>query len=220
MGAGWWEQPPSVIVCILHVETTTVAWATGLRRLIIPGPFQEPLCLTGAPFDHARNQAAMKVLDSGADYCFFLDSDVIAPRDTIPRLIARKEPIISGIYYRRSPPHGVPVAIKNGSWLTSFPANKVIDVDLVGAGCLLVHRSVFQSLPPQRPGRHWFDWRVDLSSVEGTQPNLSEDFTFCVHAQKNGYKVCVDTSIQCHHIGFAKATRGALTPLDTMEVPQ
>lgn len=211
---GFWEiqNQYSVIGCILHTDNTTMAWAFGFRNLQFPGEF---IGLAGMPFDHARNAASMKALEVGATHLFFLDSDVIPPRDAVLRLLAHNQPIISGMYCRRSPPASVPVMLKNNQWITQFPQGKVIEVDLVGAGCLLIQRDVLANLPPQRPGKHWFDWRVDLPDLQGQglRP-LSEDFTFCEHARKHGYKILVDTSIKCRHVGFAQADYGVFEPLN------
>lgn len=207
---GSWEIPQSVLAAVLHTETTTISWAFGVRSLIIPGQI---MGLTGMPFDHARNAAAMKVLESNFDWLFFLDSDVIPPKDAILRLMKHQKPIISGIYCRRSPPAGVPVLIKNGTWVTQYPKNELFEVDLVGAGCLLIHRSVLESLPPQKPGKHWFFWGVDQQSVLPREEAMSEDFTFCVHAKKNGYKIWVDPTIECLHVGHCQASYGKLEPL-------
>lgn len=177
--AGAWEikEQNSVLCAILHTDNTTIAWAFGLRNLIIPGP--PPLGLAGMPFDHARNLAAMRALEAGVDWCFYLDSDVIPPHDAILRLISHQQPIMSGLYCRRSPPAAVPVMIKNGQWVTEYKQGSIVEVDLVGAGCLAIHRSVLESLPPQSPGHHWFDWRVDMQGVRPAHECLSEDFTFC-----------------------------------------
>lgn len=212
---GAWElrQMQSVLVGILHVDQTTIAWSFGLRNLQIPGTV---MGASGMPYDHGRNEIVKAALHHGFQHVMMLDSDVIPPNDAILRLLARNEPIISGVYCRRSPPAGVPVMMKGKEWVTQYPANAVIDVDLVGAGCLLVHRSVFERLPPQRPGKPWFDWRVDLKDTGLYPPNecLSEDFSFCRHAKTHGFSIKVDTAVQCRHIGYAQATYGSLVPLE------
>jgi hypothetical protein len=210
---GFWEHTPTVLTCTLYVETVTFAWSVGLRNLMLPGPV---LGLSGMPYDHARNQGCMRALEIGADFLFFLDSDVIPPPDTVLRLMKHDLPIVSGIYCRRSPPHGLPVMMKGGKWIETYPENKLIEVDWVGAGCLLIRRDVLQQLPPQRPGKHWFDWRVDLNGSEGLPPGLlplSEDFTLCEHARKHGFPVIVDTSIMCRHVGASEYTYKNVQPL-------
>ena len=216
--AGSWEMRDSVVAATLHTDTTTMAWSLGLRKL---QPYGMPImALAGMPYDMARNVACMRALEHGFDWLFFLDSDVVPPPDAVPRLMAHRQPIVSGVYHRRSPPAGIPVMMKPvGQWLTRYPANKVIEVDVVGAGCLLIHRDVLQNMPPQSPGRHWFDWRVDekgLPTTTDERPPLSEDFTFCMWAKKHGYRILVDTSVQCQHIGLAQASYASFEPCTAM----
>ena len=213
---GAWEQSSFVLCVVLHTDITSIAWAFGLRNLKIPG---QVIGLAGMTYDHARNAGAMQALDAGATHVFFLDSDIIPPPDAILKLLAHNQPIISGLYCRRSPPVGVPVMQRPpGQWITQYPANQVIDVDVVGAGCLLIRRDVLEKLPPQRPeaGKHWFDWRVDTQGCPITNgiPPMSEDFTFCLHAKKMGYPILVDTSVVCRHVGLAQSAYQRFEPLD------
>jgi len=217
MVASWEIKAARKVLCvILHTDVTTMAWSLGFKNLQIPG---EHMVLTGMPFDHARNVGAQKVLEMGFEYLFFLDSDVIPPRDAIFRLLAHKKPVISGLYCRRSPPASVPVMIRNGQWITQYQPGTLVEVDLVGAGCLLVHRSVLEQLPPLRPGKNWFDWRVDMQGIFPPGDCLSEDFTFCKQVREQlGLKVLVDTSIVCKHVGYAQSTYGQFQPLETTPV--
>lgn len=217
--SGSWElgSQKSVLVGILHVETVTIAWAFGLRNLIVPSPHPFPFIpLTGMPYDHGRNRGVMTALDAGASHLLFLDSDCIPPRDAILRLLSHNKPVISGIYYRRSPPHGVPVMLKGGTWYVNYPKNGIFDVDLVGAGCLLLDLKFMKDFPPLDPkiGRHWFSWRVDQASVLPPGEALSEDFSFCTAVRRLGEKVWIDPTVQCRHAGYAQAIPGAMVPLD------
>lgn len=217
---GAWELRDAhrVLVGILHVDHTSIAWALGLRNLQIPGAVMP---VAGMPYDMARNVICMKALEGGFTSVFFLDSDVIPPPDTIPRLLAHRLPIVSGMYCRRSPPHGLPVMIRNGQWFTDFVVGQMVEVDMVGAGCLLIQREVLEKMQPQRPqaGKHWFDWKVDARSVLPDGQALSEDFSFCVEVRRQlGVRVMVDTSIQCRHVGLAQATLGQMTPCEATPV--
>lgn len=213
---GSWEIQPQVLVAILTKETTTTAWAFGFKNLQIPGSF---VGYSGMTFDHGRNTACKKLLELGWDYIFFLDDDVIPPPDAILRLINHKVPIISGIYYRRNLPI-TPVMLRNipegRQWVTEYPTNTLIEVDFVGAGCFLIHRSVLESLPPLSPKCHWFEWRCDREDLPASQ-QMSEDFAFCEHARNHGYKIMVDTSVQCKHVGFCESKLpGTLSPLELL----
>ncbi len=220
--ASAWEtaQANQVIVGILHTEITSMAWSFGFRNLIIPGP--PPIPLAGMPFDHARNVACQAAINAGVEWIFFLDSDVVPPKDAILRLISYRQPIMSGVYHRRSPPHGVPVMIKGPTWYVVPPNSGIVEVDLVGAGCLLIHRSVLERfmINPLDAGRGKtvFDWRVDMAGILPQGEALSEDFSFCLHARKMGYKILVDTGIQCRHGGMGQAEFGSFKPLEVLNV--
>lgn len=222
-----WEikERNKVVTVILSVGTVTDHWALGLRRLDIPGP--DPMLVAGMPFDHARNVGVQHMLASGAEWLWFLDSDVIPPPDACRRLMARNRPLISGMYCRRSPPEGVPVMMKDFKWVTDLPhdpRNPLVEVDLVGAGCLLLHRSLLEQYPKvagPRPGKPWFDWRVDMQGHLPREECLSEDYTFCRSVQqKLGVPILVDTSIRCRHVGNAEADYGVFVPLGALPPPQ
>lgn len=212
-----WEILASqqVLVCILTREVTSVAWSFGFRNLIIPGQYTG---LSGLPFAEARDTGCLKCLELGYEWLFFLDDDVIPPPDTILRLMAHKQPIISGVYHRRANPI-LPCMLKEvpggRQWITSYPSG-AFEVDYVGAGCLLIHHSVLQKLPPISPTNRYFEWRVNR--YELPEPDrMSEDFSFCKHARGHGYKILVDGSIQCKHAGLSQSvTPGVLQPLELL----
>lgn len=209
-------EQKKVLVGILHVDNVTLAWSFGLRNLRLPGHF---IGVAGMPFDHARNSVVKMALEQGFQHVGFLDSDVIPPNDAFLRLLSHRLPIVGGLYCRRSPPHGVPVAIKNGQWLSQLPGpgqNPVVEVDVMGAGCMVIHRSVFENLPPSRPGKAWFDWRVDSPELFPPGESMSEDFTFNLNCRKAGYKILLDTSIRCKHVGFGEFTFGDVRPMETV----
>lgn len=212
-----WERHnhADVLLYTLHAEQTSMAWAYGFRNLIIPGRGHF-IGMAGRPFDHARNEACMVAIQGGYTHVFSLDSDVIPPRDAILRLLAHRKEFISGMYCRRSPPHAVPVMMKNGMWVTNPPPNQVIEVDVVGAGCLLVSVDLLKRTAPQREGHHWFDWRVHLAGIKPPGECQSEDFTFCIHLKRSlGVPTLVDTGVRCRHAGMAEADLGVFQPLST-----
>lgn len=223
---GSWElrQNNQVLCAILHTDNTTVAWSFGLKNLILPG---HVVGLSGMPFDMARNVACKQALENKFDFVFFLDSDVVPPRDAILRLMnlyyrLKSQNIlamVSGLYCRRSPPHGIPVMMKPlGHWITQYEKNSLVEVDVAGAGCLLIHRNILEKLPPQRPGKPWFDWRVDMAGLMPQEQCLSEDFTLMMYAKKYGIRTFVDTSIVCKHVGYAEANIGTFQPLEAATV--
>lgn len=208
---GAWERYVNVLVATLHTDLVSIAWAYGLRQLQIPGTV---LPLAGMPYDHARNTANQRMLEGGFTHVFHLDSDVIPPPDAIMRLINHDLPLVSGMYCRRSPPHALPVMIRKGQWVTDFVPGSMVEVELVGAGCLLLRRDFVEKFPAQRAGHRWFDWKVNYRGLLPDGECLSEDFSMCkVAREKMGVKIMVDTSIACKHVGLAEAGLGTYNPL-------
>jgi hypothetical protein len=218
MPGAWEEGGQKVLVAILTREVVTSGWAFGLRKMFVP-PAGGVVSLYGMPYDHARNSACRSTLENGFTWLFFLDDDVIPPPDVIPRLISHGKDIVSGVYYRRNEPI-VPCMQRlnkdgNPEWVTSFGWPGLIEVDHVGAGCLLIHRRVLEKL--QKPGnnRPWFEWLCDHEDLPKMQ-KTSEDFTFCRRAREAGYKINVDTAVHCVHAGNGRAvltqTGGVFTP--------
>jgi hypothetical protein len=212
MSGAWELGGPSVLVAILTREIVAMKWAIGFRNMQLP-PNSATSFHYGAPFDDMRNAACQKTLEQGFEWLFFLDDDVVVPPDTIQRLINHRKDIVSGVYHRRAEPV-YPVMLNflpdgNATWLTTYPKDALIDVDLVGAGCLLIHRRVLE-----RVAAPWFEWQLDMPqpprSAKGEElTRLSEDFAFCRKAKRDyGFGVHVDTSIQCEHIGLGQSVAG------------
>lgn len=213
-------QRPNVLVAILTRETVTTKWAANHRNMQLPHGSSVSY-LSGMPFGHARNSAAQSTLDHGFEWLMFVDDDVCLPADAIPRLMSHGKDIVSGVYYRRALPIQ-PVMLKykpdgkEAEWITAWnPPGVLIEVDLVGAGCLLIHRRVLERMP-----KPWFIWELEpevtkyIRAGMGTpesDPVHSEDFSFCRNAKRlHGLKVFVDTSIICEHVGYGSSREGGV----------
>lgn len=199
--AGAWEyKKPDVLVALLTRELVSTAWAIGFRNLQMGnGSYY---FMTGMPFDHARNSACEKALECDFQWLMFLDDDVIPPPDAFFRLAGRDKDIISGLYIRRNDPIA-PVMLRESpsgpQFVDSFTAGDLLDVDLVGAGCLLIRRKVIETMKTP-----WFEWLVDRKDIP-PEDRCSEDFAFCRAARRAGFKIYVDTSVQCRHVGVGKS---------------
>lgn len=219
--AGAWELKAAnqMLLGILHTEGTSIHWSFSFRQLIVPGSIYP---IAGAPFDHARNLCCQKALEMGVEWCCFLDSDIALPPDSFLRLIAHRRPVMSGVYFRRSPPHGFPVAQKsyNGhrTWLQEVPKAGLIEVEVVGAGMLAIHRSVLETMVknPIHPAKKWFFWGVDQQGYVPPEYGQSEDFSFCSHVRKLGIPVLVDCGVRGRHLGLAEYGHGTVKPAEVV----
>ena len=66
------------------------------------------------------------------------------------------------------------------------PISKLLEVDAVGTGVMLIRSSVFKDI-----GKPYFYY----------EENRSEDIMFCQKCREKGIRIYVDTTIGCGHIG-------------------
>lgn len=206
MPGAWELESPSVLVAVITAkEAVPIKWAWHMRNLRLP-PGYGTQTLTGMPYGHARNSAVHSMLAGGYKWLLFIDDDVCVPSDAFDKLSSHGLDIVSGLYYRRSNPIGHPVMMhetpKGAAFIDKFRPGELLEAHLVGAGCLLIHRRVFEHLAGPL-NKMWFKWMME-EAPEGQK--CSEDFFFCREARKAGYKIMVDTSVQCEHIGSASAS--------------
>lgn len=163
-------------------------------HLCKPGEYIHPLKGEYSWFE-SRNDFVEDVL---GDWLLQLDTDHCFAPDTLERLLRlasrHDAKVISAIYQYKKPPHN-PVA---GVWtpegrvapLLDWPRNlDVLEVGVVGAGCLLVHRSVFNRI------------RKELREQPFTiRKGLSEDYSFCQRCREIGVPVYLAPKVQCHHV--------------------
>jgi len=151
--------------------------------------------------DTARNSIIAAFLKNPSDLLFFMDSDMLVPRNSIELLDAHDKPVVSGIYFGRSQAgETYPVAYnkqdeKRYAPITSFPKS-LIEVDAVGLGCCLIKKSVLIDLSQKLGEKPFF--MVDHSDKQNV---VGEDMYFCRQLKENGYPVLIDPALQCGHIG-------------------
>ena len=214
------SDKPQICFGLPHTGMTSVEWALAFDALEKPRPYST-IQMTGQPVDKARNLIVKEFLKIGAEWLFFLDTDVILGKPTIVngkedvtydkdaliRMLNRKLPIVTGVYYRRSDPP-VPGIYKyypdmqpapGHRPIMEYPMDKLFPVDAVGAGCLLIHRMVFEKVP-----RPWFLFG-DVDANE-----FSEDFYFNHKADKYNIRTICDPTVQCFHLLLLKVSKSGI----------
>lgn len=101
--------------------------------------------------DYNRTEVVKGFLSGEADYLFWMDDDTAPPNDAISRLVESGRDFIGGIYYLPARPFN-PIAYKRDpdtglyQYIYGFPQGAMIQVDAIGFGCTLVHRSVYEKI--------------------------------------------------------------------------
>src|SRR5688572_5993082 len=83
-------------------------------------------------------------------HVFFVDDDVLIPPYALSVLLDRKLPIVSGLYYAKTPtPQPLILTDPGGGVLQSVPRNTVVKCFAHGMGCTLIELRVFRDLLTQ-----------------------------------------------------------------------
>ena len=165
----------------------------------------------------SRNVVVKTFLDTtDADWLLMIDSDERLSLDAWHKLIDaahdKDRPIVSGLVfaaffdgqdalrpvptiYRMDPEKGLEA-------IDAYPIDEIIEVDAVGTGCLLIHRSVLLEMQKQataHQGQNWA-WFVE-GAIDGTY--FGEDLLFSKRLKSMGYKIHAHTgAILPHHKQF------------------
>ena len=110
--------------------------------------------MTTSMTDRNRNTIAEMFLETDSEWLFFIDTDTIVPDGTIRRLLDMDVTLASGLYYGKGQNHPPIAYIRIPETGLYRPLDKVyqwergeiLPVDAAGAGCLLIHRTVFEDI--------------------------------------------------------------------------
>lgn len=170
----------------------------------------------------ARDTLVDNALQTGCQYIFFLDTDVIFESPADPNIalnmlyqVINKDPktkegkIVSGLYRAKQKtgfsyaawvdaPTGLNGFIAIDKWTGNY-----VKVDVVGMGCCLIDIQVFKNL--RKP---YFKWELN--------GEMSEDFHFCKSAAELGYDTHVFTDVKLSHLGNIKVKTDGTFALSEM----
>jgi len=165
------------------------------RYLCGPSEYIEEPDATVSWHEMGRNQLVEKSL---GEWLLMLDTDHQFAPDILDRLLFYRKKynlrVVSAIYQYKFPPHA-PVMNLWGPNNECIPImdwdrkEDILEVGTVGAGCLLVDRSVFQEIQ-----EHFKT--APFSIIQG----LSEDYSFCRRCKDLGITVNIAPKVQCHHV--------------------
>lgn len=217
------QRQQSCLIAMLLAPPLMVSidWALAFAALEKP-LIHDQIRLSGLPFGEARTQAAYECLNRGHEWLFFLDTDILAPANTLARLLSHRLPIVSALYHQKFPTwtgtevkympcmfregrdaQGNPVRVE----VVDFQYGQMVECDFAPAGCILIHRSVFERFLAAGIKR-FYTWTLTADEPKG----MSEDFFFTKTARSLGYKVMVDTGIQLIHEAQAKVDVRGISP--------
>ncbi|MDD5068384.1 MAG: glycosyltransferase family A protein [Candidatus Pacebacteria bacterium] len=143
-----------------------------------------------------RNYARRLALATDAEWFFWIDSDVVIPPHTISEFMRHRLPFMGGWYKKMAGNDWVSSRwVAEGLfYLFQEPQRGVQPVDMMGLGCVMMHRKVLERID-FKPGTE-----VYLRDVFGRSYFYAECMYFCQEAIQNGIRPHILGSIICDHI--------------------
>jgi choline kinase len=153
----------------------------------------------------ARNSLVKLAIDGGYDDLFFIDSDTEWEPEWFFNILNRPEPIVGGALIKKTDKEGYTVKLVDKK-LKYSEDKKLLEVDGVGTGFMKVSKFAFDKLwgasdeytSEGEKHRMVFDIKVENGDL------ISEDYVLCNKWKSLGYKVWLDPTITCNHIGIKK----------------
>ena len=215
VGLSWYKTSNPVTTMVL----TALALDFGKDKI------RFDLVMGDSAIFHSRNKIAHKFLQTDAKWLFLLDDDMIPSigraawyrswvpdargaseqalsRGVLHRLIGAGKTLVGAASFGRQ--EGGKLCCSDQSLASDARAytDKVVPVDWIGTGCLLIHRKVFESIQEKYPElassdpEMPFDYFLPLGNGHG------EDVSFCKRAKAAGHQTYIDLGIPVKHVGY------------------
>jgi len=206
---------PLVAIGLPTWGKVSVNWATSYRHL--GGPLGantlELTPVVGKPIAEARNDIMKMAIDNNADFLFMLGDDVLAPADTIIKMLQRMwdDPsltLLTGMYWTKHWPTQPYIwrGVQRGPYM-DWKYGEFFEVDYAGCDCLLIRLTdEIKALGPD-----WFSTNWKWNREDGPALIATEDFYFYTKTRKAGIKLYCDSTVQCVHEDRNSGAQFALT---------
>ena len=182
-----------ILICVPSMDMVAAGFAQSLAMLQKGGHETAVMFQCGSLVYDARNKLAKAAIAMNADWTMWFDSDMIFQPDTMLRLLDHNAPIVSGAYFRRSPPYHLVAYNKcdaeKREWSDLPLPTDTVKCEGVGFGCILVKTEVLFNVAAKF--RTWFE----------PTNGFGEDLAFCWRARQCGYDILLDPKISCGHVG-------------------
>ena len=184
------------------------------------------MAIGDSKIEHARNRLAHKFLETDAKWLMMIDDDIIPcigrpawfrywvqaarsladlplQRHVLHRLVGAGKTLVGASYFGRQEGGALMASDQTLAPRARAYEDKVVEVDWVGTGCILIHRKVFEdirakfgdSLKIDVPD-YDYDYFRPFDSAHG------EDVSFCKRAKETGHQSHLDLGLPVFHVGY------------------
>jgi hypothetical protein len=177
-----------------------------LSALELPATIAEAdrVVWTGNAVAVQRDMIARDAIARGADLLAMIDDDIVAPPDSLARLIAALDDnpqaaIAGALYYSRDSARPMAIARWVSTDTTSaaipaYGAGRVVEVDGVGFGCVVVRVAAMRGFATPYFAAHLY---VDETARLVRQAD--EDYLFCERVRQAGWRVLLHAGVRVGH---------------------
>lgn len=206
---------PLIAIGVPTWGKVSISWAQSYRHL--GGPLGantlELAPVVSKPIAEARNELMQAAIYEGADFLFMLGDDVLAPADTIIKMLQRMwaDPsltLLTGMYWTKHWPTQPYIwrGVQRGPYM-DWKYGEFFEVDYAGCDCLLIRLTdEIKALGPE-----WFSTNWKWNHEDGPALIATEDFFFYTKTRKAGIKLWCDSTVQCIHEDRNSGVQFALT---------
>lgn len=187
------QTAETIAVCVPVMDNVAARWVVPFIEMcfdIVNAGYRIAIFTDNAkPLQRCRNRLLQWAMNDGADWILWVDSDNTPPKNGWRKLMKYNLPIVSGLYFTRTPPYKPTAMMINDhetyDFLIEYPKNALIKCDATGLGFTLMKREVFDKLQKDP-----FTWA-----------RYSEDIQFFRDAKEKGFDCWVDTGMIVEHLG-------------------
>lgn len=200
------------LIAIPCMDMVHTQFASSLLGLRLSGEVQFSFLSSSLVYD-SRNQLLKKAVDEDFDRVLWLDSDMTFEPDLFERMSKHMDEgldFVCALYVTRKSPFK-PCMIKNigldveGDKATpkaetyfDYKKNSLFEIEACGFAGVMTSAKLLKSVGKK--------YGVAFSPLLG----FGEDYSFCLRAKKEGFKLYCDSSIKMGHIGLMTFTEDIL----------
>ena len=199
-----------VLICLPTHSTIESSTIKSLWDMEVPKDVKLDLEISkGYVVTTARNILVDTAIKNNYDYTLWIDSDVIVPSHLLTHLYdiieSGKADMATGYYVKKVEGAAITEIYGDVEGAEGQMAN-VLEQNLpktmgvypckgAGFGCILIKTDVFKKILEAKPDNLIFEYISTKTAI------CSEDIFFLKNATELGFKLVVDTSCRCGHIG-------------------
>jgi hypothetical protein len=184
----------SILIAITHTGQTIAGLEAKLSDWLSKSDYDGELFFSNINPTYSNRNAVCKhfLKETKHTHLLFIDSDTV-PFDNPLEMVKRDVDVVGGVYPMWKIDHFewlAMVEMPDGQYRTVSTRQGMVEVDGIGAGCMLIKRKVLEAI--EAPF-------ADLVRPDGTR-SLGHDYNFCKKAKAKGFKVYADWEVLCDHV--------------------